>query len=125
MNRIFVVSAFAALTACASQVPAPHPEPPKVPRVERVAPADVAAVRAAISNDKAKLAAYLALPPCAPSGAVACRDDDQAAQAISAEREASAALAKTHSKSSLPAAERRARAFNAAVKHLPTGDALQ
>lgn len=124
MNRIFVVSALA-LSACAHTEAPPQVPVPKALSFERVAPADVAAVRAEISSAKAKLAAYMALPPCAPSGAVACRDDDRAAQAISAEREASAALAKTHSKSALPTAERRARAFNAAVKHLPTGEALQ
>lgn len=125
MKHIFVMAVFA-LSACAhpDSVPVP-PALPWAPHTERVAPADVSAVRAAIASDKAKLATYLSLPPCAPSGAVACRDDDQAAQAISAGREASAALAKTHSKSSFPAAERRARAFNAAVKHLPTGEALQ
>jgi len=82
----------------------------------------VEAVRAEIASARAKLAAYLALPPCAPSGAVACRDDEQAAQAVSAGHEAAAALARIHgSKSGLPIVTRRAHAFDAAVKNLPTG----
>lgn len=131
MKRMFVIAlvAVALLAASCARQPAPAPAPAPVaaaPRAVRVKPADISALKAEIESSRAKLAAYRALPPCAPSGAVECRDDDRADQAASAERDASQALSRVQrARERLPVAKDSARAFRAAVKNLPVGDPAQ
>lgn len=110
-----------ALVSCAKPEPAPaivvvEPTPASIQ------PADIAEIKGEIVRSRAKLAKYRALPPCAPSGAVACRDDDRADQAASAERNATEALGRLQrSRERLPAARHSARALRDAVKSL-TGE---
>lgn len=117
IGRALVLATALALAACAGHAPPPVPPPlPWRAPTKRLAPADVARLKAEIAGDRARLAAYRALPICAPSGAVECRDDKQADAATAAEQSAAEAL-----RSRLPTARNRVSAFRAAVKKLPEG----
>ncbi len=108
-----------ALTRCAP-APAPLPVPP-VPPARRAIIGGGPALAAGYAGSSSRLAAYRALPPCAPSGSVVCFDPDIGEAAASAEREAHAALAGAkRSGSAMREARERLRLFRAAVEKLPT-----
>lgn len=110
-----------ALVSCAKPAPAP-PAVIEQPKPVRIKSADIAELKSEIASARAKLAAYQALPACAPSGAIECRDDIRADRAASAERNATEALSRLHgSRERLPAARHSAKALSDAVKNL-TGD---
>lgn len=119
MRAVRLVSALLlVLGACAPSVPAPAPAPAiaPLPGPKRLAPADVGMLQAELAGDRARLAAYRALPACAPSGPVECRDERTDGAIAAAEQSASNAL-----RSRLPTARERLRALRAAIKQLPQG----
>lgn len=109
-----------ALTRCAEE---PLPIPPVPPRVV-LAPKRERRLEAMYEAAAARLAAYQALPPCAASGPLACRDPEKARKASGLAHAARIALSRARrAEGSAGLASARATAFESAAMKLPTGEA--
>jgi hypothetical protein len=117
-----VLAALLAATVLTRCAPEPLPEPP-VLAPAAISPRQEHRLEAMYDAAAARLTAYRALPPCAASGPLVCRDPIKAGAISGLALRARIALSRARQAAiSVRLAKARMEAFEAATLKLPSGD---